>query len=584
MAAGVDRDLLDEAPEERARYVGIGGTVLSTAGVAAGAMALLVSTVLGASGWAIVLPSLLWGLLIFNLDRWLIASTHGVSRRWMLIPRIILAVLLGIVVAEPLVLWTFRSAIEQEIVTQRTEDLDALETDLRFCNPVDATQRGDRQTLDRCDELVLNVAAPPGTAVAELRAQLKTATDDRDVLRLQQVQLADRLQRERAGEGGGGTTTQRGDGPVAQALAADLEDVQRRLDTANVLVQQREEALTAETNESSESVGALAEELKEEIDTRLEEERATFSDPPGLLERIEGLGSLTNDNRHLFFVRWFLTLFIVALDCMPVLAKAMSGKTAYDRMLDARLSARERAGRASLTAEGDAWAAEIALRTFDQEQRRTVARRRIEVDRDKHLLLLDTEHRDDQARHGGSPAQISDVLLDEGSFGPTIEFTWEQSAEERGRSRSPWRWRRGEAPMPRAEDHRPRLPRWPALGGDAKGSRSSGDPIDPGTGDLDASEPQKGWPAEEWWGDDDGSDGLDHVWHEHDDHGQLPEQREGVTGSGDDSAYDDSFRRSKVPPHGGSSAVSGGSWFEDVTRLDADGYRPDSEGGDRGAR
>jgi len=544
-AAGIDQDVLAEVPEERDRYMGIGGTVVGTAGVAAGSMALLVSTVLGVDGWLIALSSLLWGLLIFNLDRWLISSTHGVGRRRMLIPRVFLAIVLGIVVAEPLVLWAFRSAIEQEIATQQTVELAAKESDLRFCNPSDPTLTGERQADARCDELALNVAVPAATlqAIDALRQQLATAEGDRDLLRTQESDLVDRLQRERAGEGGGDTTGDYGDGPVAQALERDLDALRPRLDAAEQLVLARQQALQDALVASSATSGDFGQNMEAAISARLDEERAKFSDRPGLLERMEALGDLTGRHSDLMSARLFLTLFIVALDCMPVLAKAMSGKTTYDGLLQARLAARERAGKSSLTAEGDEWSAEIALRTFGQEQRRMVAKRRIEVDRDKQLLLLDTEQRADRAQHGGSDAAISDVLFEDGPVGPMFSLSWEQPPDDQGRPWQFWRTRRvdersgfGGHRSPRREGSRPSSStvRGPA------GPRDDDILFDPEGLDWVRFDPPRVDPDQFDLGDDgylggDGDDGDDGYLG-----GDGYEDDDGFAGSRQDDGFDDS--------------------------------------------
>ena len=62
-----------------------------------------------------------WGALIFNLDRYIVSSTHKGSdgsrlKIWRnALPRLVLAILLGFVISTPLELKIFESEIEAEI-------------------------------------------------------------------------------------------------------------------------------------------------------------------------------------------------------------------------------------------------------------------------------------------------------------------------------------------------------------------------------------------------------------------------------------------------------------------------------------
>ena len=76
--------------------------------------------VFGPAWPALVLVALFWGAFICGIDRWLIASTHGTrSGQWrVFVPRIILAMLFGVIIATPLVLTVFGS----EVVSRAQND------------------------------------------------------------------------------------------------------------------------------------------------------------------------------------------------------------------------------------------------------------------------------------------------------------------------------------------------------------------------------------------------------------------------------------------------------------------------------
>src|ERR1700712_4749398 len=101
--AGARLDVLQVAPGSRAKYVALGGVLLSTGGLAVLSAAFAVHMALGAPWPIAVAVGLGWGLVIVNLDRMLLVGMPHGSSIWrtaaMAVPRIALAVLLGTVIS-----------------------------------------------------------------------------------------------------------------------------------------------------------------------------------------------------------------------------------------------------------------------------------------------------------------------------------------------------------------------------------------------------------------------------------------------------------------------------------------------------
>jgi hypothetical protein len=121
--AGAHQKLLRQFPGEQIKYSGLGGVVLATFALAALSSGYALHTVFGSLGWSIVF-ALLWGAIIFNLDRFLVSTMrkYGVSRRkqlMMALPRFFLALLISITIARPLELKIF----EKEIAVKMEESL-----------------------------------------------------------------------------------------------------------------------------------------------------------------------------------------------------------------------------------------------------------------------------------------------------------------------------------------------------------------------------------------------------------------------------------------------------------------------------
>ena len=126
MCSGADTDILQNCSKaEQIKYAGIGGTVFFTALMAFIASSYALFTVFD-NYFSAVFFGLIWGLLIFNLDRFIVSTIKKSSNKWDEIwqatPRIILAVIIAIVIAKPLELKIFEKEVNQ-VLLERKNDL-----------------------------------------------------------------------------------------------------------------------------------------------------------------------------------------------------------------------------------------------------------------------------------------------------------------------------------------------------------------------------------------------------------------------------------------------------------------------------
>ena len=125
--AGAYQELLKECPSEQTKYAGLGGVLLATFVLAALSAGYAIYSVFNEPLWA-VLFAIVWGLIIFNFDRFLVSTMrkYGVSRRkqlWMATPRIALALLIGFTIARPLELKIFEKEIDVQITANRHQKM-----------------------------------------------------------------------------------------------------------------------------------------------------------------------------------------------------------------------------------------------------------------------------------------------------------------------------------------------------------------------------------------------------------------------------------------------------------------------------
>src|SRR3978361_168322 len=103
--AGARLDVLHVAPGSRAKYVALGGVLLSTGGLAALSAAFAVHMALGAPWLLAAVVGLVWVRVIVTLARMLLTGMGHDASVWrnlaMAVPRVGLAVLLGTVISTP---------------------------------------------------------------------------------------------------------------------------------------------------------------------------------------------------------------------------------------------------------------------------------------------------------------------------------------------------------------------------------------------------------------------------------------------------------------------------------------------------
>lgn len=127
ICAGADRKVLRQCPTDYAKYAGIGGTILFTALMAMLSGGYALFSVFD-DGWVAMAFGIFWGMLIFNLDRFIVNTMYSdgkVTISWREfysgLPRIIMAVFLGIVISTPLELKIFEDKITVTIEELKDE-------------------------------------------------------------------------------------------------------------------------------------------------------------------------------------------------------------------------------------------------------------------------------------------------------------------------------------------------------------------------------------------------------------------------------------------------------------------------------
>jgi hypothetical protein len=385
--SGARPDVLAAAPGARAKFVALGGVLLSTGGLALVSMAFAVHMALGVWWPFALLVGLGWGFVVVNLDRMLLvgmAHDSSLKRNLVLaVPRVGLALILGVVIATPLTMQVFSKEIDTEIVTMQAEAGDAyrasLADDARFAHLPELESR-----IASAEAVVASGGrADDGLAIVRAEVTAGQAALDAELARARELEAKAQCELDGScGTGDAGT----GQAYIEARQAADAQSAV--VVAARAALDDAVDAASAAEGRSASLAAASLETDKAEL-ARLTAEQdrlqasfdATNEGSGGLLMRLEALDRLGDKNFTLATAQFMLSLLFMSVEILPVLMKLLlnfSPPTAYDRL-------------AALRDEGD-----VEIEEMAQESRKTVAKAKEEllvmaekerVDRQKEALL-----------------------------------------------------------------------------------------------------------------------------------------------------------------------------------------------------
>ena len=291
--AGAHQQLLKEFPSEHTKYAGLGGVILATFVLAALSAGYAVYSVFGNIGWTLAFACI-WGLIIFNFDRFLVSTMrkYGVSARkqlWMTLPRIVLALLIGITIARPLELKIF----EKEIDTKVAQNMH--------------------------HKILVN----DSLLQRENQLQVQTAAAERDRLLGRKLSLEDTLHRlkqayvqEADGTGGSG---RRG---IENLTRLKMDAYSSSLKQAAPEMQQLDAAVLLQDSIIN-GARALLEDKRRQYET-------TVKNNVGFLERNKALSDLSDEEPSVQWTSLLLSLLIILIEIGPILSKLIMQVGPYD--------------------------------------------------------------------------------------------------------------------------------------------------------------------------------------------------------------------------------------------------------------
>lgn len=287
--AGADDDILEKCSRsEHVKYAGVGATVFFTgllAGISGGyALYTVFDSVPMAAAFG-----LLWGAVIFNLDRFIVSTLRKEGKFWkellQVTPRILLALVLAVVISKPLELKIFDKEI-QAILKEKQAEL-----------AIEHKQLVGRQFSE----------------VDSIKAEINGIRQEVDAKLQERNRLYEAVAAEADGTGGTGKV---GRGPIYEEKKRQYDKVDEELKLLQADAQER-------INQRQQRIG----ELMRQYDSTVQEGQQSFANYDGLMARINALDELP------WLPVFFITLLFICLETAPIFTKLISSKGPYDDIL-----------------------------------------------------------------------------------------------------------------------------------------------------------------------------------------------------------------------------------------------------------
>jgi hypothetical protein len=287
MCSGADTNILQNSSKaEQIKYIGIGGTVFFTAIMAFIASSYALYTVFD-NYFTAIFFGLIWGLLIFNLDRFIVSTIKKQDNKWKEIwqaaPRIILAIIIAVVISKPLEMKLFEKEINQVLLTQKNE--------LTLANK---TQIANQFTPE----------------IEKLQKEIIALKNEIDLKETETNTLYETYIAEAEGRKG---TKLLGKGPVYKEKRekhdAAFHELQQLKEENKIKISEKEAQIKLITNQQN---------------NQITKSQPIINDFDGLMARINALNELP------WLPSFFIFLLFLAIETSPIIAKLIAPKGEYD--------------------------------------------------------------------------------------------------------------------------------------------------------------------------------------------------------------------------------------------------------------
>ena len=311
-SSGADMEVLRQVPMDKSKYFGIGGTIIFTGLMASFAGGYAFFTAFKSTYLAIPF-GFFWGALIFNLDRYIVASfgvgdgKKTISREEIeqAAPRLLMAIILGFVISTPLELKLFEKEINAKINT----DISIVTSKIINSGDTD----------------------PRLISLKSERIQLETDIKNRGKIIEEKRLFWESASRDKNDEWNTGKFSgKKGKGGYYE----DLKKVENEAETEYVKTKNEFTKLNDISYSRTQNLDQNIFKRENELSTEIQNQKTVQEQNDGLLARLQALSDLTNESTTLQFSKWLITILFIFIEIAPILFKMMTERGPYDDIID----------------------------------------------------------------------------------------------------------------------------------------------------------------------------------------------------------------------------------------------------------
>jgi hypothetical protein len=311
-SSGANLDVLSNIPTEKSKYFGIGGTIVFTALMASFAGGYAFFTAFK-SVYLSVPFGIFWGMLIFNLDRYIVASfgvgdgKKTISKQEIIeaAPRLAMAIVLGFVISTPLELKLFEKEINAEI-------------DTKIASVQNRIIKSSTQ-----DPLIISLTKE--------RNELDSAITSRNNILKQKLDDYNQAVKDKNDEWNTGKFSGKpGRGEYYDGLVEKAKSAQQDYNATNANYSNSNTIAYARIK----TLDAKIADREKDIQSDVENQKTVQAQNDGLLARLTALSSITSKEWTLSFAKWLITALFIFIEIAPILFKMMTERGPYDDIVD----------------------------------------------------------------------------------------------------------------------------------------------------------------------------------------------------------------------------------------------------------
>jgi len=386
ICSGADRGIIEQCPHEWNKYSGVGATIFFTAVLASlsGGYAIYVAF---ESQWISCLFAILWGMVILNLDRYIVLSMRKddiptkedierhqdennkkllwIKRKrliwntvYMASPRIIIALIIALTISKPVELRLFKGRIDLELVNMQNVALDrfAKEEEERIKNlnnqlaTINSQEEDEKNRLFSNNPLYNNVLNKIKKLESDILTKGALVISNIDIINKNYYTVTKyrTVRNTVTGEETLEPYSVRLQNETAKAkekenieLNNEINILKKELIDANADLKKIDVSLMSQTDDISEkyklgkdNIQLQLDDLKNTYDVRRKEWREANEQSHDILAQLEALDEISKFGKTIWWASCLITLLFIAFETAPVVVKLLTPRGAYDEILD----------------------------------------------------------------------------------------------------------------------------------------------------------------------------------------------------------------------------------------------------------